>query len=91
MSEILGLVLSVIFGENSSLATFIISMFPLIELKGAIPIGCSRDIWGSFALSSERSFMTSLLGSCAVVFVLPLIFTKAKSTQMRLIKRQTGL
>lgn len=76
MSDILGLVLSFIFGENSTLATFIISMFPLVELKGAIPIGCSRDIWGSFALSSEKSFIISLIGSCAVVFILPLIFTK---------------
>ena len=39
MAESLGRFLLGIFGGNEYVATLFVSMFPLIELKGAIPIG----------------------------------------------------
>lgn len=50
-------------------------MFPIIELKGAIPIGMSVDYWGSYALSGMESFLFSLLGSTIVVPIIALVFT----------------
>ncbi len=50
-------------------------MFPIIELKGAIPIGMSVDYWGEYALGSMESFLFSLVGSCAVVPIIALVFT----------------
>lgn len=55
MTEFIGKVLSLIFGGNSGLATFIISMFPLIELKGGIPIGMSKEFFGNNALEGIES------------------------------------
>ena len=63
-----------IFGSNSWLATMIISMFPIIELKGAIPVGVSREFWGENALSEPQAFLFSLIGSCLVVPLIALIF-----------------
>lgn len=68
------IVLRMLFGTNSWLATFLISMFPLVELKGGIPIGMSVDFWGENALNGMSAFLWALCGSSAVVFILPLIF-----------------
>ena len=46
MAEFIGGIFSAIFGKHSIIATIIISMFPIIELKGAIPNGMSVDYWG---------------------------------------------
>lgn len=74
MIEGLGKFFVTIFGSNSWLATTIISMFPIIELKGAIPVGVSREFWGDNALSEPKAFLFSLLGSCLVVPIIALIF-----------------
>ena len=74
MIEGLGKFFVTIFGRNSWLATTIISMFPIIELKGAIPVGVSREFWGDNALSEPKAFLFSLLGSCLVVPIIALIF-----------------
>ena len=74
MITIIGNMLVNIFGNNSWLATIIISMFPIVELKGAIPVGMSVDFWGANALSEKLSLVFSLIGSCLVVPVLALIF-----------------
>ena len=74
MIEFLGGIFSGIFGTHSAIATVIISMFPLIELKGGIPVGMSVDFWGNYALSGTASFLYALLGSCLVVPILALIF-----------------
>lgn len=74
MAEIIGKLISFVFGNNSIIATVLISMFPIIELKGAIPIGMSTDYWGEFALNSNQAFLFSLLGSCLVVPVVALVF-----------------
>lgn len=63
-----------VFGSNSVLATLIVSMFPIIELKGAIPLGVSPEFWGENALTESQAFIISLLGSCLVVPIIALIF-----------------
>ena len=75
MIEFMGKIFAGIFGTHSAIATIIISMFPLIELKGGIPIGMSKDFWGNYALGGMESFWYALLGSCLVVPILALIFT----------------
>ncbi len=75
MAEIIGSIFSFIFGTHSIIATVLISMLPIIELKGAIPIGMSVDYWGEFALNGTEAFLFSLLGSCIVVPIIALIFT----------------
>lgn len=75
MAEIIGSIFSFIFGTHSIIATVLISMLPIIELKGAIPIGMSVDYWGEFALNNTEAFLYSLLGSCLVVPIIALIFT----------------
>ena len=49
MTEFIGSIFASIFGVHSGIATVIISMFPLIELKGGIPVGMSVDFWGNYA------------------------------------------
>lgn len=75
MVEFLGSFFATIFGEHSIIATIIISMVPLIELKGGIPVGMSQDFWGMNALNGTQAFLFALLGSCMVVPIVALIFT----------------
>ena len=75
MVEFLGGIFSSIFGNHSIIATIIISMFPLIELKGGIPVGMSVDFWGENALNGIQGFLYALLGSCLVVPIIALVFT----------------
>ena len=72
--EFLGGIFAGIFGEHSILATIIISMVPLIELKGGIPVGMSTDFWDKNALNGTQAFLFALLGSCLVVPILALLF-----------------
>jgi len=74
MAELIGSFFAGIFGTHSILATIIIAMVPIIELKGAIPIGMSVDYWGNYALNNTQSFLFSLLGSCLVVPILAIVF-----------------
>lgn len=69
----MGKILTAIFGHNSILATIFTSMLPLVELKGAIPLGVS-SIWGVDALSSWQAFLWALLGSSIVVPIVALLF-----------------
>lgn len=75
MAEYIGSLFAEIFGSHAGLATILISMFPLIEHKGAIPIGMSVDFWGRNALTGGEALLFALLGSCAIVPVLAWIFT----------------
>jgi len=70
----LGGIFASIFGANSWLATILISMFPMIELKGGIPVGMSSEFWGKNALNGTSAFLFALLGSCLVVPIIALIF-----------------
>lgn len=74
MIEVLQNIVKNIFGDNVILATMFISMLPIIELKGGIPFGMSKEFWGAKALTNWESFWCSYLGSCLVVPILALIF-----------------
>jgi len=62
------------FGGNVVLATILISIIPIIELKGAIPFSMSTEIWGASALTEWQAFFYSLIGTTALVFLLALIY-----------------
>lgn len=49
-------------------------MCPMIELKGGIPIGMSRDFWGENVLGGVQAFLVALAGSSTIIFILPIIF-----------------
>lgn len=61
MTETLGEFLLKLFGGNTYAATLFVSMFPLIELKGAIPIGT-----GLFGMPLWQTSLVAYLGSTIV-------------------------
>ena len=63
-----------IFGDNSWLATTIISMIPIVELRGAIPFGSAISFWGENALPVWKSFLFSVFGSTFVCVILTFLF-----------------
>ncbi|MBR4418655.1 MAG: small multi-drug export protein [Clostridia bacterium] len=71
----MGEILTAIFGSNSALATVCVAMLPLLELKGAIPLGVSAQLWGAAALNTWQAFGWALLGSSLVVPIIALLFT----------------
>lgn len=75
MSELVQKIVLSIFGENPVLATIFISMIPIVELRGAIPFGSSKEIWGEKALSIFEASVYSVIGSVisAVIIILLLI------------------
>ena len=74
MTEFLQNIFATIFGDNVVLATILIAMVPIIELRGAIPFAVNANLWNN-ALNDWPAFGWSLLGSCLVVPILALIFT----------------
>lgn len=74
MTAFLNNLFATIFGDNVILATILIAMVPVIELRGAIPFATSSGFWGSLALNNWTAFAWSLLGSCAIVPIIALIF-----------------
>ena len=74
MTEWLKNLFVAIFGDNSWLATTIISMIPIVELRGAIPFGSAISLWGENALPLWKSFLFSVLGSTFVCIVLTFLF-----------------
>lgn len=77
MAESLGQFLLGIFGGNKILATLFVSMFPLIELKGAIPIGMGlfgMNLWKTAGIA----YLGSTLVSVAEFFILIPIFNLLK-------------
>jgi len=75
MSEFVQRIVLAIFGENPILATIFISMIPVVELRGAIPFGSSKEIWGDKALTIFEASVYSLIGSIvsAIIIILLLI------------------
>lgn len=61
------------FDSNPTLATIIIAMLPIFELRGAIPFGMSTQLWGDMALSPISSFLVSLFASSLVVPIIALL------------------
>lgn len=74
MSEWIKELFVTIFGSQSWLATLIISMIPIVELRGAIPFGSATAFWGEHALKLWQSLLFSLLGSTIVCVVLTFLF-----------------
>lgn len=74
MTQAIAEFFSRIFGDNAILATIIIAIVPLIELKGAIPFGMSESFWGTKALSTWQAFGYAFVGSILIVPILALIF-----------------
>ena len=74
MSEWLKMLFVKIFGTHSEIATFLISMIPIVELRGAIPFGSAKSMWGNHALSLWASFGVSVFGSTLVCVILTFLF-----------------
>lgn len=74
MTEFISEVFSTIFGDNVILATILIAIVPIIEIKGAIPFAMSPAFWGELALSAQQALLFSLIGSCLIVPILALIY-----------------
>ncbi len=74
MAEWLKTLFVSIFGTHSGIATFIISMIPIVELRGAIPFGAASSFWGESALPLWQSFLISLAGSSLVCVLLTFLF-----------------
>lgn len=74
MTEFIENIFSTIFGNNVVLATILIAMVPVIELKGAIPFSMAVDIWGANALSFLPAFLCGVLGSSLIVPILALVY-----------------
>ena len=70
MTEFLQNFFSSVFSDNVILATILISMIPIIELRGGIPFGMAKHIWGENALNFFDSTLFAFLGSSVIVFVL---------------------
>ena len=73
MTEFIYNLFSNIFGDNVILATILISIIPIIELRGAIPFATNTEIW-SMALSNWSALGYSLIGSCLIVPILAIVF-----------------
>ena len=56
------------------LVTMALSMVPLIESKGAIPVAMSSALWGDAALSAVGAWLATILGGVIVSFVAVIIF-----------------
>jgi len=74
MSEWIKMLFVKIFGTHSEIATLLISMIPIVELRGAIPFGSATALWGENALSLWASFGVSVLGSTLVCVILTFAF-----------------
>lgn len=74
MSEWIKNLFVAIFGSHSEIATIIISMIPIVELRGAIPFGAAVSFWGENALPIWQSFLYSVLGSTLVCVILTFLF-----------------
>ena len=88
MTEALGNFLLNLFGGNKIAATLFVSMFPLIELKGAIPIGTGLfglNLWATAGIA----YLGSTIVSVAEFFILIPIFNLLKKIKFirRLIEK----
>lgn len=75
MTEFIGELFSKIFNGNVVLATILVSMVPIMELKGGIPFGMSVAFWGDKALKRWEAFGWAFLGCFIVTIIVYFIFT----------------
>lgn len=74
MTEFLSNLFSNIFGDNIILATVLIAMIPIMEIKGAIAFATNPGFWGELAMNNWTAMGWSLLGDCAIVPIIALVF-----------------
>lgn len=74
MTEFLHNLFANIFGNNVILATILIAMIPVIELRGAIPFATNPGFWSSHTMTNWTAFGWSLLGSSLIVPIIALLF-----------------
>ena len=74
MTEAISTFVSELFKDNVVLATILIALIPLIELKGAIPFGMSVEFWGDAALKAWPAFFYAFLGGAIVTVILTFVF-----------------
>ncbi len=75
MTEFLHNIFATVFNDNIILATILIAMIPIIEIRGAIPFAVNTDIWGlAVAMNRWEAFGWSLLGSSIIVPIIALVF-----------------
>lgn len=74
MTDFIHSIFASIFNDNVILATILIAMLPVIELRGAIPFATNPGFWGAAAMNQWQAFGWSLLGSSAIVPIVALIF-----------------
>lgn len=53
-------------------------MLPVVELRGAMPLGMSSALWGNFALDLGSSVTASIIGGILACFVVVTIFIPLK-------------
>ena len=63
-----------VFGNNIILATILLSMLPLFELRGAIMFASSVELWGAVTLTPWMAYLVSFVGSSLVVPLIALLF-----------------
>lgn len=74
ISQSISNVFASVFHDNVILATILISLLPIIELRGAIPFAMEKAVWGPHALSNWQAFGWAFLGSSLVVPFVALAF-----------------
>lgn len=74
MSEAISQFFTTVFENNAWLATFLIALIPLIELKGAIPFGISETFWAEQALTPWSALLIAYSANLIVIVLLALIF-----------------
>ncbi len=74
MTELLSEFFVKVFGTNVELATVLIAMIPIIELRGAIPFATNSMFWQTNTLNNWQALGWSLLGSSVIVPIIAIIF-----------------
>lgn len=59
---------------NPYIATFIVAMLPIFELRGAIPFGMSTALWGAKALNTGSALLIAFVASSLVIPIVALVF-----------------
>ena len=63
------------------------SMLPIIELRGAVPLGVAQEIWGNGAMSVWGATLVAFIGSCLVGILLIFLL----SPVLKLLKKNKKL
>ncbi len=74
MTEFLHNIFASVFNNNVILATILISILPVIEIRGALPFATNPGFWAEHVLTNWEAYGWSLLGSSLIVPILALLF-----------------